>query len=478
MTDGCIKPLAGLALLLAFCTAAGAQGPAISTDGDRTPVALEDLVAVALERALPLLSGRIEPEIAAAGLQSARDRFDPELTASGERAETLGMSTRSAAVGIRQEVPALGTELGLALATQETRPSAGATAADHTTDLSLTLSQPLLKGFGIAGADVNKAHLNLSAARLRLDRLLDQVAAEVELAYWDLAEAEAVEAVARQSLAVADSLWYRNRELHKRRLVSELDVLTAESGQALRTGTLIDANRARIDAEEALIFLAYGESAGEQLASQGPLRTVTTAADSMWLPLVETAVADALARRADVASARDELQQVEIDVQVRRNGLLPALDLRGKVGAEGVGPDLGTSFDGDSRERTWSVGFALSYRLPGRGDRAEYADARLRLRRSRLILAGLEQAVQREVREGYRAMEFGRQRQATAVRAAELANRQLTAEHRRLDLGLSDPFRVLEVEENATAANLAAARARFSLARAITKYSLSSGQIR
>ena len=485
-----MRGLAGICLFLLLVVPAAGEKPVAPLPSpvvtrqtaQGAPTSLDELVHAAAERTLSLLSGRLSSEMAAAELEAEKGAFDPAFRAFAGGMQTPGTRTRTFQAGISKALLPLGTEVGLSLQTDRLRLRSlpAGQLPDYTTHLDLTLTQPLLEGVNQAGASIDQARLDLQAAEKQVERLLEQVVAQVEWAYWALAEAEAVEEVSRKSLIVADSLFYRNVELHKRELISELDVLTAESGVALRRASWIEAQRRRLEAAESLVFLVYGEEAAARAdAATRTLRTAPRESVVPELPSLGDAQAEALASRPDVRAARLDFQRAGIGVEVAKNKRLPDLSLQAGVGLEGMATNLGDSFDSQQRKSTWSMGLVLSHRLlVDRTDEARYRQFLLSEERKRLALVQVEQEVKHEVRQAVRGIVMGKERLEAAEQAAFLAQRQLEAEKKRLDLGLSDPFRVLEVEENAAAAGLAAARARFALAREMTSYKLAMGRIR
>ncbi|MEQ1855396.1 MAG: TolC family protein [Longimicrobiales bacterium] len=439
-------------------------------------ISLQQLLVVARERSLPLEAARVSRQLAETDVDVRGGDFDLalELQAGLARSRALGGRTDAYRVGVGQVLP-WGTAIGVDLA--GTRLPSGVGSA-YDADVGVSLSQPLLEGFRTRDADLRVARLFDQAAAHRLNRATSVVTANVELAYWALAEAEAVEAVLQRSLEIAQALLFRNEQLAERQLVAEVDVLTARSAVALRRSTLVAARSNRESASDALVFLVWGESAVQELASSPePIKSapgevaMTTSSD------MATAEGLALERRTDVLAARLDLRGADVVADAASNARLPSLTLDTGVRRGGTDSTLGNALGALDQGWSWSVGLGFSQPLRNRRDRGrdQAADLLRELRRIDLVLT--ENAVRREVRDAVRGIRAGGERAAAAQEAADLASDQLEAERRRLDLGLGDSFRLLETEENAVQAELESVRSGYDLRRAGTLYRLAVGEI-
>ncbi len=441
-------------------------------------VSLQELVAVAQERNVDLEVARAQRRLAEAGVQVEAGLFDPNLTLGWGLSDSDAASDRTSSwsAGVSQALP-WGTRLGVGLDTYEL----SQTGTDgYQSNLALSLRQPLLEGLGTLNTNLRAARALRQAAANQLARSRETAVAQVEYGYWDLAEAEAIQAVLQRSLEIAEALLFRNQQLAERQLIPEVDVLTARSGVALRRAGFISARQSRYDASERLVFLAWGGEAGDRLAQTNlPLKTQDARGPlppSLHEPL-DALESVALETRGDVLAARKSAEAAEETRRGARRGILPTLDLDASVNSWSQGSSLSNSLKNLELERSWSLGLSFSQPLFNRRDRGagREADLTLEIRRLELLLA--ENQVRLEVRAAVRALEAGQERLTAAEEAASLARAQLEAERRRLELGLGDSFRLLETEENAVQAELEEVRARFDLARATTYFRLAMGTV-
>ena len=447
-------------------------------------LSLDHAVSVALSRNIGLQSGRLAPRTAHADLEVARSEFDPILAASIDQdwrrtrtnpASAVGTysdaRTTSWSAGVGQSLP-VGTEYDVTVSgsRDRTSPTGSALNPSHDEELTLSVTQPLLDGFGrsSAYAGVDAAWERYEAAQQRSSRLTSTVRADIEAAYWNLATAQAAEQIARASLTLAEKLLVRNEKLLANELLAAVEVLTARAGVASRREALVAAITDRRKASETLLFSVYGEEALRQSLRPWAVTVPATAAEPEAENVLER---QAIERREDLVAARKDLVAAGITLGSTRNALLPDLDLVGSVGTGGTAGSFSRAMDRalDNDEPSWSLGLALTFPIGNRGDEARYDAARIEKERRRLAYVDLENSIRLATRNARLDVVLGRERLAAAEESRELADARLRADRERLELGLTDTIRVLETEEDATSAYLAEARARYGLAAAAAR---------
>jgi outer membrane protein TolC len=441
-------------------------------------VTLDELLDVAMEWNLSLEASRVQRNLAGAEVTFERGLFDPGVSLEGALVRSRGLAEETGSYQARiDQVLPWGTELGVDLTGSRT-PTATGAGVRYDADVGLSLRQPILEGFLARDAQLEVARRLNRASVHRLARAVESVTADVELAYWDLAEAEAIQAVFQRSYEIAEALLFRNRQLAERELVAEVDVITARSGVALRRATLVESRRNRMDAADALAFFVWGTEASVELAEDTlPLKTVPLELQVPAAGPRPQVEARALEARRDLAAARLELEGAREAARSAQNGLLPSLALEGAVRSGGTQPSLGGSLGALDQGVSWSLGFAFAQPLGNHRDRGTDRIADLTVELRSLELRIVENLVRQDVRVAVRGIQAGQERLEAAQEAAELARAQLQAERGRLDLGLGDSFRLLETEENAVQAELESVRARYDLARAVTRYRLAVGEL-
>ncbi|HEY7819335.1 MAG TPA: TolC family protein, partial [Vicinamibacteria bacterium] len=291
-----------------------------------------------------------------------------------------------------------------------------------------------------------------------------------------------IEKLSVDSYNRAVELLNRNQRMRELELISEVDLITSEQGEASRLTALTDARRQRQDAAQELIFLVYGARTAEELAARD-LRITTQPREGEVPPLppVEEIERNALETRHDVSAAELDLQAAEVVARVAGNSLLPELNVVGSLTAQTRNTDqirlFTTSRIGDLEGRGWRAGLEFSYPLGNDFAEATHQRALLELQQRELFLATIENGVRSEVRDAVRGVLIGVERLAQAQLSLQYAQQQYEAAQQQLQLDLVDSFRVLQVEEEVTRAQLTLAQVRFELLQAITLYRLAVGTI-
>jgi outer membrane protein TolC len=203
---------------------------------------------------------------------------------------------------------------------------------------------------------------------------------------------------------------------------------------------------------------------------------VDTSFGTVALPALDDAISGALERRGDVEAARRSVERSRYQAQYARNASLPSFDVSAAVSATRLDSLGRTRFvDGRSRETEWFIGLEFSRPLLNSGARADVERAAAVEQQSALALVDAENAVRADVRAAFRDIALGREHARLATEAAQLARRQFDGERARLDLGLTDIFRVLQYEEQVAQVERAEVSAWLALTAANIRYRTAVG---
>ncbi|TDJ03068.1 MAG: TolC family protein [Deltaproteobacteria bacterium] len=178
---------------------------------------------------------------------------------------------------------------------------------------------------------------------------------------------------------------------------------------------------------------------------------------------LESAIEKALAQRAELAAAQNQVEDAEVQLSFGENQRLPSLDLLASYRFSGLSGDAkpnqtatvesGFSSSNDSffrndGDRSWSLGGEVSIPLPNTSARALVAQRRIELRRARTNLRRVEQSVILEVRGAVRALRSAVDGVEAAERNRLAREEALRAEQEKLRLGDSTPHDVLQFEDD------------------------------
>ena len=468
-----------LALSLAALAGAGSgQRPEVVS------LSLEDCVAKALKNNLSLAVEVYNPEIAQAALTQAKETFMPrfDLNYGTERqenppywfiqgAETLVTKYSDYGLTVVQQVPT-GANVTVSLLSyrSDTNQAFQLINPRYGSTMRLDLRQPLLRNFGLT---VNRRQIIV--ARNNLDVSFDQLESTiintiylVEEAYWNLVYAIENHKVKQQSLGLARDLLAKNRKEVEVGTLAPLEILNAEATVASREADILQAESLILRGEEVLkniVNLAAEGQAGAARIEPSDKPVYRERPVSM-----ETALSEAMMRRPDLQSLRKGLETRQLNVGVARNQMLPSIDLQFSLWSPGISGDR-LLYAGDNpfsgvivgkvkgsgsdslrdvlkfRYQNWSVGLTFSLPLSNVLTKAEFVGARLALEQDLARLKTLEQQARLEVSDSVREIEANAKRVQAYGVARELAERRLDAEQKKLSVGLTTNYFVLQFQE-------------------------------
>jgi len=457
------------------------------TDPGYLKVGLRQVEVMALQHNLDLKAELYSARASAAQLDKSYGLYDPQLElslASGEQRDAAnsqafsgmtGSDTLDYSASLSQTVPSgatLGLSLDAAYRDTFTQPQP-ALNPEHRGTLTLSLVQPLLKGFGRLVTEqqirfaVADQQLSLQDLRARAFSVLG----EARNSYYAAIRARDELAYRRSSVELARRIVEENRARVEVGAMARVELLEAEVGLESRQRDLLDAERAYRDNLDALALLVN---------SPELLEPVDADLLTLSVPIEEQAAFDsALASRPELLRRIQELERIDLERRINRNTLLPALDLSGSYAQKGVTESAGETYGdlADDDLRSWQVGLNFSMPLGNRSARGELRSSELRLRSKLAELAQLRASVRNEIRAAMRAIELARSKMQVASRGKQLAEEKLQILLGRKDVGLATTRDVLQGEEDLALANTDLIAAVADYNNALTGYLQVSGQL-
>ena len=336
------------------------------------------------------------------------------------------------------------------------------------TEMVFSLTQPLLKNFGI---DLTKRNIYIANNEVNIsdyvfeDKVID-IISDVENVYWDLVFSIEDLAVKKKSLERARNLERQVKAQVAVGTMAEIETLQAQSEVASRDESLLVAQDLIQDNEDILkniLNIDYGSEEG--LKAIYPSDRPEMVADEINL---YQAIKDTLLNRPDYLGKKKELENKNILVKFRENQLYPTVDLFGTMGLNGLSGDAITVNTGTFQGRSkyggdygtalsdsltgkfynWEVGLKLSYPLGNRSAKAQLSASRLEKAQLILSIKDLEKSIIVEVREAVRQLKTDLKRINATRIARKLAEEKLKAEEKKFEVGLSTSFSVLEFQED------------------------------
>jgi len=434
--------------VLAFPGLAAAESARLTVD---------DAVRMAVQQNLGLQAVTYNPAIAETDIRKARSIYDP-TSAVVEQTRNF-----DANASLDQLLPT-GATASAAFTNFMSKDNLGISASRIAQpELTLSLSQPLLKGIGkkVTERGITTADdaMDLSLADWN-QKALD-TAADARNRFLTVVKTRESLATRKASLAVARRVHEENQARVNAGVLASFELQDSELGVLAREKDLLDAELAERDAADQL-----------RLTLHLPPGTALELPDTPWTdvpdPSEETALQIALQRRPDLAKARTSLRTAEFNEEVSRNFVLPALSLEGSAGVAGTATEYGNAIAdlGTGKNQNWAVGLRFSVPLGNNSARADLASARLKTSQARVVVAALEESAGLEIRSALRALETRRKQEEVSRKGVSVAETRLASFLKRGKLGLATTINVLDAETNLTQAReiLSSARADFQSA--------------
>ena len=419
-----------------FSGAASAQTPVLS---------LTDAVKEALEKNERLVNQGDAVAQADLGLRLARNAFRPKVTPNifGSFGRT-DVSSQTYRVDVSQKL-VTGTELRLSTGTASAQipGELGDPDSDvlfYNADTTLTLSQPLLRGFGrsVSRRGLTSAELRREEADRQKVLSEQQVAVDVAAAYYRVVSQQAFVDVARQSLLRARRLRDASEAKLDAGLVSQLDVLRSQQLVSQAEMQFFDAQSAVEDARDQLTFL-MGRATTTAFVVSADIPRVPT--DPIDIP---SATAMALANRLDLKSRRAAADDADNQIRFSRNQLLPQVDVNLALTRRETAPSFRDSFGLDGYK--FATFFTIAMPVDRTAQQVDYQSALIDRDRRRREAETLERQIADSVKQVVRERDRLIRGVTAAETSVEIGRREVEVAQLRYETGLSNNLDVVTAE--------------------------------
>lgn len=315
----------------------------------------------------------------------------------------------------------------------------------HLTELTLTISQPILRGFGrdmqTSMIRVAKGGLSISEHALRKD--IEELINSTVKAYYDVLIAKETLNNAEFSLSLVRNILQEVRAKIDAGLLPPVEIYKAEAEVAKREEALLKAENALRDAVDALRITLGIKEWDSELSLSEP----EAVSDS--LPDLSSSVQEALSLRNDLRQAVIDKENKEILSAFYKNRILPDLKMFGSVGVSGLSDSPGNSFDRltEGTDRNWQIGLSLQIPFFHREARGRYQKAMYEKEQADASLEELRQKIVLEVRQSWRAISLSLKRIESSRKTRVASGKRLEAEYGRFREGLATLNDVLQYQE-------------------------------
>lgn len=469
-------------------------------------LSLEDALEIALGRNLNLLLNRYDRRSFGLGVEQAQGIFDLLLNVDGSWSDTSSppvtalqasnSDVRTLNASASQLDPFGGvTTLTFDNGRRETDLQFNNFNPAYSSEVGIGYRLPLLRNFGPLATKRNilVARLRDDGNRAFYEQQIATTLQNVENAYWGLVEARAQLGVAEEALRLAQELHRRNEVQVDVGTMPPLELVRSDANTATRREEIIVARTNVGNAEDQLRLLLNLDQGPAWNADIVPVTEPVTEDIEVEL---EDAIAIALKERPELAQQNAALEELDLDTRYFANQLKPQLDLTAGYGYAGTFGDR-REVDSETGETTlitgaysdavqqildrefdgWNVGLSFTMPLQNRSARAQKAIADIELERGKVNMTLLQQQIITEVRTAVRQVRAARQQIESATIAEQLQLRNLEAEQKRYENGMSTSFEVTQVQEDLTLARSRQVNSVASYRRALAEYYRAIGRL-
>jgi len=403
------------------------------------------------------------------------------------------------------------------------------------TSMTFQVTQSLLAGFGKTVNDryILEARNTLKLGYSQFEQQVITTITQVSNDYWELVFARENVKVGQVAVAADQMLYENNKKQLEIGTMAPLDVITAESQLASDKQVLVQDQTTLLQDETTLLVAITRDPLAGAVAG---IEVVPTTA--IFTPEVvenislQEAVQEAWKKRPELEQASLNVKNSGIEIKATKNLLLPTLNLFGEYQAAGLGGNqtvitpvptgaydasptspifttsglnppgtaplgfLGTAIDSATPDitvfkggygnalhgmfyadyPTFEVGLNLTLPIRNRAAQAQNATAQLTHSQNEMQYRQTQNNIVLNVRQAMIALEQDRAAVTAAQEARVLAQQSYDDEVKRLQLGTSTAFTVVQKQQLLTAAQGTELRDRINLIEAEVNYNQAMGR--
>jgi outer membrane protein len=460
--------------LLTTLTASSTPAPVVNSNFSDVALITEQQNDLSVTGALPLSGGsaipQYDPTISGQinWAHQTTPEYNPLITGASN---WLVSNNFNGNVGYTQGF-STGAQLGVAFDNTQITSNAARYTYNPilSSSLGFTITQPLLRGFGI---ELNRRFIRIAKNDQRIadlvfrQQVIDTVAGIARL-YTDLVSLNEDVKVKREALRLAQRLYEDNQHKVEQGQQAPIEVTRAQAQVASDEQALISA-QGLVQQQELIVktALTRGGLANPAIRTAHIIATDTiTVPETDSVRPVEDLIAEALHDRPDLAQAGVQVENSQISLKGSLNALRPELDLVGTVQNGGLSGDVnaaalaltpgaalypggyGTALGQIFKNNfpTYSVGVQLTLPLRNRLAQADAVRDELQVRQTQVRRQQFEDQVRLEVADAYVAMQQARAAYEAAVQSRVLQEQSVKVEQETFNVGLATNYLVIQYQ--------------------------------
>lgn len=458
---------------------------------ETSALTLQEAIDRALENNLGFTIERMDTDITQEQEIISDAAFDPQLSLSANYSENNNPVASSSLTGasklktkgasydasISKEIKGTGTDitLGTSLNRSQTNSSNATLNPDITSDVELSISQPLLKGRGsINLAPLARAQTRSRIAYLELQQATLNLIEDVENAYWSLATERERLRLRQSNHTLAAKLLEETQQRLELGLATEADVLQARAQLASQEEAITLNKQSIADTQDAL-----RELMGTLSIDDTELETASLPEQTPPVPPFGAVWAKALQWNETHKIYQEELTLRQIDATVAKNDRLPDLDLSVSGAYRGRANRGFNAYNRvyDRDAYRFNTGVSLSFPWGRRSEQASYRVAQKRVKRTEELIEQSKQNILLEARKAWRSLQTNLERVTYTQAALQFTQEAYEAESARYREGLATFRNTLEAQRDLDSTRQRALDSQRNVLRAHTSLSRLDGSL-
>jgi outer membrane protein TolC len=363
------------------------------------------------------------------------------------------------------------------------------------TSLNLQFTQPLLKNRWRSEnlAPVIIARRNLQQSRATFESQVNDALRRAVMQYWDVVRARGNLEVFQQSLEAAQASYRRDKRALELGALPPLDIYRSQSEVASRRVQVIQAEYMLKQAEDTLRFTIGADQDNYVAALDLQLTEKPEPVGELKVLDVGTALQEAMQKRPEIDAVRQALQGDDVNVRLAQNHLQPDLSLTGFYQSSGIGGNqyslttgqlasaggLATSFNQLFGFSYPGYGATLTLNLPvrNRAAQADFGSALVLRHRDLYSEQQVREQITLDVNNAVHQLEVSKLTLEAGKTALDLADKTLSADQRKYELGSETIFFLLDSQTRVAAARASLLQAQIDYQNALAAVNYATGNL-
>jgi len=442
-------------------------------ESEAVRLTLNDCLLKALENNFDILVEAINPEISEFSIRESKEFFMPQLSFGFDnynrrfptnwyaQGEVIRLRSNNYSIGLAQKIMT-GGQINLSLSNEISDSTQKLLIVNpaYSGNLSLDITQPLLKGFGpkINRREIKLAQNQRDISIYSLKATLIQKVYEVEAAYWNLVSANESLKVNEYSLENSKERLQKTKEAARIGIKTAVDVLASETEVASWENRIISA-RLQVERSENRLLELINFPADEAGRAKSVIPVDEPGVEKKEISF-EEALKIAVEERPEMMRYQKMIENSALDVSYYRNQLLPQLDFQLHLWYLGQSGDRLVYENDDpyrgniigKTEKSWTDAFkdvfdfkydnwfvTLNLSIPFQNifSRAGLARAKMEKEQKQLEMEKEKRSIYNDLLSGFKELKNSEKRLETSSLYRQLMEKKLQAEEERVRLGLA-----------------------------------------